>query len=125
MMSPPASRTRSRSRHGGSQNALSQNTTVNSIPSIRRLSARQRSRLQTAAYLLGTRQELPDVDEQEINRIRAVQSWYSRVGSEPSEGQLTVTDHENVSTQADHSPLKGKSDGRSQVTYLRCSRPMY
>lgn len=122
-MSPPASRTCSRC--GGSQNALSQNTTVNSIPSVHRCSARQCSTLQTAAYLLGARQELPDVHEEEINCICAVQSWYSRVGSEPSEGQLTVTDHENVPTQADNSPLKGKSDGRSQVTDLRCSRPMH
>lgn len=55
-------------------------TQIESIPSTR-----QCSRLQTAAYLLGARQELPDlVHNSETNRIRAVQSWYS---SESSDGQ--------------------------------------
>ncbi|KAG1848136.1 hypothetical protein C8R48DRAFT_778935 [Suillus tomentosus] len=53
------------------ESPLSQNIS-NSINSM--LSARQRSRVQTAAYLLGVRQKLPDVDGEEINRIRAVQS---------------------------------------------------
>ncbi|KAG0701537.1 hypothetical protein DFH29DRAFT_1000178 [Suillus ampliporus] len=92
-----------RTRRGGSQNILLQNTAAdsNSIPSTRWRSARQRSRLQTTSYLLGARQELPNVDEEEINCIRAVQSWYSRAESEPSlEGQLT--DQEKVPACADH-----------------------
>ncbi|KAG2088170.1 uncharacterized protein F5147DRAFT_781090 [Suillus discolor] len=62
------------------------------------------SRLQTTTYLLGARQELPDVDAEEINRIRAVQPWYSQAESEPSEGQLT--DQEKVPVHTDHFPLE-------------------
>lgn len=118
----PAGRTRR-----GCQKVLLQKTVaVDSIPSVRWCSARQRSRLQTTAYLLGVRQELPDVDKEEINRIRAVRSWYSRANSdsEPSEGQLT--DQEKVPAHAaDHDTLeKGNvaNTSCSQVTYSRCSR---
>ncbi|KAG1896323.1 uncharacterized protein F5891DRAFT_1193123 [Suillus fuscotomentosus] len=57
----------------GQKSPLSQNIS-NSIDSM--LSARQRSWVQTAAYLLGVRQKLPDVDGEEINRTRTVQSSY-------------------------------------------------
>jgi len=40
---------------------------------INTLPARQRTRAQTAAYLLGASSELPDVNKEEINRMRAVQ----------------------------------------------------
>jgi hypothetical protein len=105
-----------RTRRGGSQKVLSQNTTVDSIPSTRRRSARQRSRLQTAAYLLGARQEPPNVDEEDINHIRAIRSWYSRAGSEPSEGQ--ITDQEKVPVQADHYPLDKGNSKRSFSDHL-------
>ncbi|KAG2096322.1 uncharacterized protein F5147DRAFT_656636 [Suillus discolor] len=55
----------------GQESPLSQNIS-NSINSM--LSAHQQSQVQTAAYLLGVRQKLPDVDGEEINRICAVQS---------------------------------------------------
>ncbi|KAG1893199.1 uncharacterized protein F5891DRAFT_1196729 [Suillus fuscotomentosus] len=44
---------------------------VNSIPS-----ARQRTRAQTAAFLLGAYPELPSTQDKEINRTRAVQHLY-------------------------------------------------
>lgn len=49
------------------------NSRVNSIPS-----ARQRTRAQTAAFLLGAYPELPpqSAQDKEINRIRAVQHFY-------------------------------------------------
>ncbi|KAG2740318.1 hypothetical protein P692DRAFT_20822683 [Suillus brevipes Sb2] len=48
------------------------NNIISSIPS-----ARRRTRLQTTAYLLGARKELPEVNDEEINRIRAIQMCYS------------------------------------------------
>ncbi|KAG1895069.1 uncharacterized protein F5891DRAFT_984523 [Suillus fuscotomentosus] len=62
-------------------------TQIESIPSTR-----QCSRLKTVAYLLGARQDLPDlVHDSETNRIRAVQSWYSSESSDeqPSEPHPT------------------------------------
>ncbi|KAG2095291.1 uncharacterized protein F5147DRAFT_656937 [Suillus discolor] len=57
-------------------------TQIESIPSTRQCSC-----LKTVAYLLGARQDLPDlVHNSETNRIRAVQSWYS---SESSDEQLS------------------------------------
>ncbi|KAG1828010.1 hypothetical protein EV424DRAFT_1537012 [Suillus variegatus] len=47
------------------------NSMVNSIPS-----ARQRTRAQTAAFLLGAYPELPSAQDKEINRTRAVQHLY-------------------------------------------------
>jgi hypothetical protein len=44
---------------------------IDSIPSVRR-----RARLQTTAYLLGAREELPEVDDEEISHIRAIQLCY-------------------------------------------------
>ncbi|KAG2084812.1 uncharacterized protein F5147DRAFT_659712 [Suillus discolor] len=60
-----------------------QNNHVDSIPSV---TCRRSSHIQTTAYLLGARKGLPNVDEEEINRTRAIQSWYE---SEAPEGQLT------------------------------------
>jgi hypothetical protein len=111
MMSPA-----DRTCHGGSQKVLSQNTTVNSIPSTRWRSARQRSHLQTAAYLLDAGQELPNVNEEDINHICAIHSWYSWAGSEPSEGQ--ITDQEKVPVQADHYPLDKGNSKRSFSDHL-------
>ncbi|KAG1740104.1 uncharacterized protein EDB91DRAFT_1082088 [Suillus paluster] len=47
------------------------NSMVNSIPS-----ARQRTRAQTAAFLLGAHPELPSVEDKEINCMCAVQHFY-------------------------------------------------
>ena len=55
------------------------NLLIDALPS-----AHQRSRAQTAAYLLGARQELPDVDENEINRIRAVRLVYDAMADQPT-----------------------------------------
>lgn len=46
------------------------------------LSARQRTRAQTAAFLLGVRSELPDVDEG-VNS-RTVRHFYEGMDKEPS-----------------------------------------
>jgi hypothetical protein len=46
----------------------------------------QHSQLQTAAYLIGTHKELPDINEEEINCTCAIQLWYK---SKAVEGQLT------------------------------------
>lgn len=61
------------------QDSLSRdiNETIDSIPSTP-----QRSRLQTAAYLLGARQDMPDLDDKEIKRARAVRLWYSSDATE-------------------------------------------
>jgi hypothetical protein len=48
------------------------NNIIDSIPS-----ACRRTRLQTTAYLLGARKELPEVNHEEISRIRAIQLCYS------------------------------------------------
>lgn len=47
------------------------NDAIDALPS-----ARQRSRVQSMAYLLGARQEPPDFDDVEINRTRTVQLAY-------------------------------------------------
>ncbi|KAG1789842.1 uncharacterized protein HD556DRAFT_1446632 [Suillus plorans] len=48
-------------------NSRNINNIINSIPS-----ARRRTRLQTAAYLIGSRKELPEINDEEITRIRAI-----------------------------------------------------
>ncbi|KAG2743099.1 hypothetical protein P692DRAFT_201809320 [Suillus brevipes Sb2] len=53
------------------------NETIDSIPSTP-----QRSRLQTAAYLLGARQDMPDLDDKEIKCARTVRLWYSSDATE-------------------------------------------
>jgi hypothetical protein len=73
------------------------NNIIDSIPS-----ARRRTRLQTTAYLLGARQELPEVTDEEISHIRAVQLCY------PSEAQAS-TEERPEQPQAFE---KGNSDGR-------------
>lgn len=65
----PASTTPS---HGRGNHSHDINNIISSIPS-----ARRRARLQTTAYLLGARKELPEVNDEEINRIRAIQMCYS------------------------------------------------
>jgi hypothetical protein len=44
---------------------------VKSIPS-----ARQRTRAQTAAFLLGAHPDLPNIEANEITRMRAVRNFY-------------------------------------------------
>ncbi|KAG2743430.1 hypothetical protein P692DRAFT_20878531 [Suillus brevipes Sb2] len=56
------------------------NNSINSISS-----AARRTRLQTTAYLLGARQQLPDIGDEEINRMHAVHLFYS--DSEALEGR--------------------------------------
>jgi hypothetical protein len=53
-------------------------------------SARQRTRAQTAAFLLGTRPDLPSVGASEITRMRAVRHFYERMTQTPSLEELTV-----------------------------------
>lgn len=54
---------------------LSQNVRVNNTVHSPG-SGRQRTRAQTAAYLLGVRKELPDVDNEAMKCMRAVQNFY-------------------------------------------------
>ncbi|KAG1890547.1 uncharacterized protein F5891DRAFT_1198121 [Suillus fuscotomentosus] len=65
------------------------NNIIDSIPSTRR-----RTRLQTTAYLLGARKELPEVTGEEVNRIRAVQLCYL------SEAQASYTEERPEQPQA-------------------------
>lgn len=62
-------------------------------------SVHQRTRLQTAAYLLGARHKVPDLDDSKIHRTRAVQLWHS---PEAAEGQPVNQQSLNE---------KGNSDG--------------
>lgn len=78
-LSPGSTQT---SRHHDDQ-ARNLNNTIDSISS-----AARRSRVQTAAYLLGASQQLPDIDDEEINRVRAVQLFYSPEASEGRLGQV-------------------------------------
>jgi hypothetical protein len=55
---------------------------VKSIPS-----ARQRTRAQTAAFLLGARPDLPNIEANEITRMRAVRNFYERMTEQSSEGE--------------------------------------
>ncbi|KAG1895866.1 uncharacterized protein F5891DRAFT_1193680 [Suillus fuscotomentosus] len=55
---------------------LSQNIRVNNTGDSDFPPGRQRTRAQTAAYLLSTRKELPDIDNEAMNRMRAVQNFY-------------------------------------------------
>lgn len=64
---------------GVNDEARNINNSINSISS-----ATRRTRLQTAAYLLGARQQLPDIGDEEINRMHAVRLFYS--DSEALEG---------------------------------------
>ncbi|KAG1900469.1 uncharacterized protein F5891DRAFT_1227204 [Suillus fuscotomentosus] len=65
--------------------ASSINSMVKSITS-----ARQRTRAQTAAFLLGTCPDLPSVGASEITRMRAVRHFYERMTQTPSLEELTV-----------------------------------
>jgi hypothetical protein len=76
------------------------NNTVDSISS-----AARRSRAQTAAYLLGAHQQLPDIDDEETNRVRAVQLFYSSEALVP-EGLRQVEDH--------HDPVLSQYQGLSE-----------
>ncbi|KAG2097918.1 uncharacterized protein F5147DRAFT_656170, partial [Suillus discolor] len=70
------------------------------------------SHIQTTAYLLGARKGLPNVDEEEINRTRAVQSWYE---SEAPEGQLT--NQESLEKVEFRIPLN-TADTNKSTTYV-------
>ncbi|KAG1896552.1 uncharacterized protein F5891DRAFT_1280581 [Suillus fuscotomentosus] len=80
-----------RFRHCRQKEILSRNINniIDSIPSTRR-----RTRLQTTAYLLGARKELPEVTGEEVNRIRAVQLCYL------SEAQASYTEERPEQPQA-------------------------
>lgn len=79
---------------------LSINSMVRSIPS-----ARQRTRAQTTAFLLGARPDLPSVEANEITRMRAVRHFYERMTEQP-ESLEQLTAQQPCQAQLDKSTLR-------------------
>ncbi|KAG1878468.1 hypothetical protein C8R48DRAFT_668563 [Suillus tomentosus] len=94
--------TRRKSDHDRGNHSRDIDSIIDSIPSVRR-----RARLQTTAYLLGAREELPEVDDEEISRIRAIQLCYSPEAN--TEEQVT-THHQGPELQPQAFD-KGSYDG--------------
>jgi hypothetical protein len=82
------------SRHHDDDQTRNLNDIIDSISS-----AARRSRVQTTAYLLGASQQLPDIDDEEINRVRAVQLFYSPEASEGRLGQVEDSFPDSVLSQ--------------------------
>ncbi|KAG2052896.1 hypothetical protein BDR06DRAFT_1009029 [Suillus hirtellus] len=53
------------------------------------------TRAQTAAYLLGIRPELPDVNDEEVNHMNAVQIFYEGMADQPIKG-LTAGQYQDT-----------------------------
>jgi hypothetical protein len=77
---------------------------VNSIPS-----ARQRTRAQTAAFLLGVHPELPNVDEEGASSMRADRHFYGEMGEELFTAQRDNVQLKKSEQSPFHSGLTGCS----------------
>ncbi|KAG1903375.1 uncharacterized protein F5891DRAFT_1185517 [Suillus fuscotomentosus] len=81
----------SQSRSGARQETRRSPTSPNNPLS----STRQRTRAQTAAYLLGIRPELPDVNDEGANRMNAVQIFYEGMADQPIK-ELTAGQYQDT-----------------------------